>query len=189
MQISISGQHVDKGEALPIYVKERFTQVIKKYFDDILNANIHFSKEHNQYRCDIIVNDNSGKQLIVKHQQTSDEVYASFDGAIANLEKQLRKYKSKLKDRHNKVKISAVPIEATKYVMTPSSHDESGEIEPSSMIIAEKPTEVEILSVSEAVMVMDLKNLPALMFQNSKNGRINIVYYRKDGNISWVDSK
>ncbi|RYE05665.1 MAG: ribosome-associated translation inhibitor RaiA [Rickettsiaceae bacterium] len=188
MQISVSGQHIDIGQALPTYVEERFTQVIKKYFDDILSASIHFAKEHNQYKCDIIVNDNSGKQLIVKHQQTSDEIYASFDGALVNLEKQLRKYRSKLKNRHDNTKAST--IEATKYIIDSTYHQSDLKIaEQSASIITEKPTVIEILSIDEAIMAMDLNNLPALMFQNSANGRINVVYHRKDGNISWVDSK
>jgi ribosomal subunit interface protein len=188
MQISVSGQHINLSNALQTHVKERVIQVVRKYFDDIINANIHFTKDAAQYICDLVLNDDTGKQIIVKNQQASNEIYSSFDGAILNLEKQLRKHKSRLKDRHNRIKVSTVPIEAVKYVINSSSDQEEAE-DDNPIIIAENPTKIETLTVSEAVMMMDLKNLPALMFQNSKNGRINIVYYRKDGNISWIDSK
>ena len=186
MQITVSGQHFTTGNTLQIYVSERLIHLIRKYFDDILSANVHFTKNGNQYVCDIIINDNTGKQIIVKNQQASDEVYSSFDGAVLNVEKQLRKYKSRLKDKHSKVKASSITGEGMKYIIRPN-HEEVEEDNP--LIIAEKPIEIETLTVSEAVMQMDLNNLPSLMFQNVKNGRINVVYYRKDGNISWVDSK
>ena len=108
---------------------------------------------------------------------------------MVSLEKQLRKYKSRLKDRHERVKLSTVPASsAVKYVLN-SNFNEEEEEGDNPLIIAEKPVDIETLSVSEAVMVMDLKNLPALMFYNTKSGRVNTVYYRKDGHISWIDSK
>lgn len=187
MQISVSGQHVDIGNSLQVHVKEKLIQIVQKYFGDIMNANIHFTKEPASIICVIELTDPTGKHIITKNQQTSNEIYASFDSAILNLEKQLRKYKSRLKSRHDRVKLSTLHASAVKYVLDSNFSEEEEESNP--LIIAEKSVEIETLSVSEAVMVMDLKNLPALMFYNSKSGRVNTVYYRKDGNISWIDSK
>jgi ribosomal subunit interface protein len=189
MQISVSGQHFTTGDALQNYVSEKLIHLIQKYFDDALSANVHFTKDGTHYLCDIIINDNTGKQIIVKNQQSSNEVYQSFDSTILKVEKQLTKYKSRLKDRHNRVKPSSISAEGTKYVINASYEEENASAEDNPVIIAEKPTEIKTLTVGDAVMEMDLNNLPSLMFQNVKNGRINIVYYRKDGNISWVDSK
>lgn len=189
MQISISGQHVNIGNSLQIYAKEKLIHIIQKYFGDIINANVHFTKDAAQIFCNIELTDSTGKHIITKNQQSSQEIYHSFDSAVLNLEKQLRKYKSRLKDRHDKVKISELPSSAMKYVLNSNFNEHEEQDIDNPVIIAEKPAEIETLNVSEAVMVMDLKNLPALMFYNSKSGRINTVYYRKDGNISWIDSK
>lgn len=191
MQISISGQHVFVSSALREYAERRLKEVITKYFEHAISASIHFGKQGFQLSSDIEVHDGAGRHIIIRSHSLSDELYSSFDLALARLEKQLRKYKSKLKDRHHRVKASE--IIATKYVILPYQNtSEEKDVSPTNdnpVIIAEKPLEVLLLSISEAVMKMDLENFPALMFQNVKTGRINVVYYRKDGNISWVDSK
>ncbi|WP_375326652.1 ribosome hibernation-promoting factor, HPF/YfiA family [Candidatus Tisiphia endosymbiont of Nemotelus uliginosus] len=190
MQISISGQHISVGNSLQDYVKNRTSQITGKYFINAISANIHFSKDGFQFICDIIVNDGTSRHMLLKSNATSDEIYSSFDIAISKLEKQLRKYKSKLKDRHEKIKISELAPKAVKYVITPhSQYEEEVSIADNPVIIAEKSIEILNLSVSEAVMKMDLENLPALMFQNINTNRINVIYYRRDGNISWIDSK
>lgn len=191
MQISVSGQHISIKSSVQDYVKNRTLQVIEKYFSNIISANIHFSKHGFQFVCDIVVNDGTGRHIILKGNATSDDIYSSFDVAISRLEKQLRKYKSKLKDRHEKIKLSEAAYQATKYTITPYQHEDEHEsvINDNPVIIAEKSVEILTLSVSEAVMKMDLENLPALMFYNIQNNRINVVYYRKDNNISWIDSK
>ena len=67
---------------------------------------------------------------------------------------------------------------------------ESDVLENNSLkVIDEKSTDIEELSVEEAIMKMDLQNLPALVFINNKNKRLNVVYHRKDGNISWIDPR
>ncbi|MEY4464167.1 MAG: hypothetical protein RLZZ81_1138 [Pseudomonadota bacterium] len=190
MSISVSGQHIAIGNNLQEYSKERATQVVKKYFTDIINIDIHFSKEGINFKCDIIVKYGSGKHSIIKSNDSCNDIYVAFDKAMSKLEKQLRKYKSKFKNHHaGKVKISEIAYEGTKYVISSQTDDENSNSEDSDnpIIIAEKPVEILKLSVKEAVMKMDLENLPALVFKNVNNDRINIVYYLKDGNISWVD--
>lgn len=193
MQIEVSGQHISIGESLKSYVEGRVNDVVRKYFENAPSAKIHFSKQNHDMLCHIMVNDGTGRHMVIKSDAKSEEIYHSFDLAIIKIEKQLRKYKSKLKSHHKQTKISEVNIDAIKYTISPNSFtDEAGsdEIEEGNpAIVAEKPTQIHPLSVSEAVMKMDLQNLPALMFENKKTGRINVVYYRKDGNISWVDSK
>lgn len=191
MHVSISGQNITVGNALQDYVKDRICMVVQKYFEHATSATVHFAKHGYQFTCDIIVNDGTGRHLIIKSNAISDEVYAAFDSALVKAEKQLRKYKTKLKSHHDRIKISKVVAEATEYVISPHREEEAADSDndDNPVIIADKPVEITPLSVGDAVMKMDLENLPALMFQNVKTGRINIVYYRRDGNISWVDSK
>lgn len=193
MHISITGQHISIGESLNDHVKNHILQVTEKYFNKaISSAHIHFVKQSSsQYKCDITVHDGTGRHIVLKADYVSNEVDASFNHAVARLETQLRKYKSKLKDRHARIKVSEILPQAVKYVITPNQYEEDDDnlTGDNPTIIAEKPTEILKLSVRDAVMKMDLEDLPALMFQNIKTDRINIVYYRKDGNISWIDSK
>ena len=191
MQVVASGQHISIGAALQDYVKSRTNEVVKKYFGEVPSAHIHFSKQGREFGCDIVVNDGTGRNMVMKSNSSADEIYSAFDIALSKLEKQLRKYKSKLNDHQKRMKISEISPKAVKYIISPSTAEEH-DIEEfdvdNPVIVAEKPTKVLPLSVGEAVMKMDLENLPALMFENAKTGRINVVYYRKDGNISWVDS-
>ena len=191
MQIAASGQHISIGTALQVYVKDRTSEVVRKYFGDVPSAHVHFSKQGREFECDIVVNSGTGKHMVIKSNSSADEIYSAFDIALSKLEKQLRKYKSKLNDHHKRMKVSEIAPEAVKYTISPSLEEyETEEFDiDNPVIVAEKSTKVLPLSVGEAVMKMDLENLPALMFENAKTGRINIVYYRKDGNISWVDSK
>lgn len=193
MQIEISGQKISMGKSLQDYVNSRTNEVVRKYFENAPSTHVHFSKQSSNFICDIIVNDGTGRHMVIKSTASSDESYNAFDSAIIKIEKQMRKYKSKLRNYHKKKKLSEITPEAIKYTIKPDSIDHEQnkvEIEPDNpAIVAEKPIQVLTLSVSDAVMKMDLRNLPALMFENAKTGRINVVYYRKDGNISWVDSQ
>lgn len=192
MQVSVSGQHLSIGLSLQEYVKERMGGSIKKYFDHAPSATVHFNKQNHDFSCDIVVNDGTGRHIIIKSNASSDDVYFAFDAALSKIEKQLRKYKSKLKDHSSKMKVSEVIPTTTKYVISPTKIDDEVEDQEidldNPVIVAEKATKILKLSVGQAVMKMDLEDLPALMFRNVKTDRINVVYYRKDGNISWVDS-
>lgn len=187
MHVQLSGQHLDIGEALQNYATDRLTEKVSTYFENAISANVHFVKQSYLYICDIIVNEGTGRNLVIKSNAESDEPYASFEKALSKLEKQLRRYKNKIKD-HQKKKISQQFDEATNYVIDSSAED-SFEQGDNPVTIAESPVKIGNYTVSEAVMKMDLEDLPALMFKNSLTGRMNVVYYRKDGNIAWVDSK
>lgn len=193
MQILVSGQHISIGISLQEYVKQRIDAVVHKYFEDVPSSHINFSKQGHEFYCDIIVNDGTGRNITIKSKQHSDDVYSSFDITLSKIEIQLRKYKSKLKDRSHKVKLSELTPEAIKYTISPTrAGDDANIIEvdvDNPVIIAEKLLSISTLSVGEAVMKMDLENLPALLFKNSKTDKVSVVYYRKDGNISWVESK
>lgn len=145
------------------------------------------SKEaHHQFRVDIHGNTGTHSGITLKSQGGASEIYAAFDDAATKAEKQLRRYKRRLKSHHAGEK-EARAFSARKYVLQTESHDAELEEKGAPAVIAEKSTNIERLSVSDAVMKMDLADLPALMFFNAGNGRLNVVYRRVDGNISWVD--
>ena len=189
MQFQISGRHVELGDAFQSHVEQRLTDGLSKYLDRIINVEVVVSKAaHSQFRVDIHANSGTHAGLVLKSQGAAGEVYAAFDDAATKVEKQLRRYKRRLKDHHRDEKIThAIKTGATKYVLQAEAHDAELDEKATPVVVAEKSTNIEKLSVSEAVMRMDLADLPALMFYNSGSGRLNVVYRRVDGNISWVD--
>ncbi len=191
MKISVSAQRFSMDPGLQDHVRSKLSEIISKYFESAVSTDVHFNKENGDYSCHIIVNEGSGRHLIIKSEYRAEDQYISFDVALTKLEKQLRKYKSRFKDRHNVVKVSEINEKAVKYVIEPLTDEEEEEFEDKCepKIIAEKPVEIRILSLKEAVTIMDLENLPALMFKNDVTGKINVVYYKRDGNIAWIDSK
>lgn len=183
MKISMTGKHMDLGEALQTHIQGRLESGISKYLDRINKVDAVISKEGHMFRAHIHANAGTHGHVTVKGSGESVDVYAAFDAAADKIEKQLRRYKRRLTSHHNADTSYAV---AKDYVLAPETEEEVAE-EAAPAVIAENPMNIETLSVSQAVMKMDLADLPALMFFNSSNKRINVVFRRPDGNISWVD--
>ena len=192
MQIQVSGKKLDIGEALTTHVKERLIKGVSKYFEHAINADVVFSKEAHLMRADIHVNEGTGAGIMIKSRAENTDIYVAFDGAAERIEKQLRRYKRKIRSRATK-KVTDLSekelkqLGGKKFVMTPLPEEELGE-EDAPLIIAEKPQSIDRLTASEAVMRMDLADLPTLVFVNKQTGNLDVVYHRKDGNISWVSS-
>lgn len=191
MQIKVSGKQVDVGEALRTHVENRLSAGIPKYLDRVTQCDVVISREAHMFRADIVLNTGTHSHFVVKGRAEAVDAHAAFDAAADKIEKQLRRYKRRLTDHHKSERAEGVSLEeaesrATKYVLA-SRDEEEENAEETPLIIAEKATSLDRLTVSEAVMRMDLADLPALMFYNKANGRLNTVYRRADGNISWVD--
>lgn len=190
MNITISGKHLELGNAFKTHVENRLQEGISKYSDRVNAVEVVVAKDSHRHRVDIHGNTGTHAGIVVKSSAESEDVYAAFDQAADKIEKQLRRYKRRLTNHHAREglqgKNSAAFFSARKYVLAPEAAEELDE-KGQPLVIAEKPTSIDTLSVSEAVMQMDLQHLPALMFFNSKHGGLNVVYRREDGNISWVD--
>jgi ribosomal subunit interface protein len=158
-----------------------------KYFGDAIEANVMLSREAHLYRAQIGAH--IGRGIDMHSQADADTPYVAFDLAAAHLGKRLRRYKRRLRDHHR----SETPIETgAQYILA----GEDGDTEPSAeanngspVIVAEMATKIPTLSVSEAVMRLDLQNGIAMMFRNSAHGELNMVYRRNDGTIGWVDPR
>jgi ribosomal subunit interface protein len=187
MQLSISAQHIKLGDGLNDHIKDKISEITAKYLEDNISTHVYFTKQRTSYNCRLIVTIGHQKQVI-KSEGSAHDIHAAFDWAIAKLQLQLRKYKSKLKNHNkDKVKPSTITGLGEKYVIAPDGAEQDMKDNP--VIVAEKSATIAALSVSEAVMKMDLEHLPAVIFFHGKTGRVNVVYYRGDGNISWVDSQ
>jgi ribosomal subunit interface protein len=193
MTLRISGKSISIGEALRDRVSERTDEVLRKYFDGNYSGHITLSKDGSGFRTDCSLHLDSGMTLEAESNAT--DAYASADAALLMIEKRLRRYKSRLKDRSARkahaaaaalAEIGAPPLDAPSYVIeAPAEDDEVTGYNP--VIIAEATTSLKRLSVSEAVMELDLTGAACLVFQHGSSGRLNIIYRRSDGHIGWVD--
>lgn len=185
MRYQISGKQIDIGDALQTHVKEELGGIIQKYAERPTEAVIVFSRSAHEYVCESTVHLSTGMTATAKAH--AHEIYAAFDACGEKMEKQLRRYKRRLKDHH---RVREVPIElsaAPSYIL--AAGDEAGD-EPEALqplIVAEMETKIPSLSAGEAVMQMELAGAPVLVFHNEKHGGINVVYRRDDGNIGWID--
>lgn len=186
MRYEITGKQMDVGEALSTYVTDAMQAVVDKYAERPTDANVVFSKRGHEFRCEATVHLSTG--LTTQAHATANEVYGAFDQCCEKMEKQLRRYKRRLKDHH---RVRSQPVEAegaAYYVM--ASEQGGSDAEPDSlepMIIAEMETRIPSISVGEAVMQMELQGAPILVFRNENSSGVNVVYRRDDGNIGWID--
>jgi ribosomal subunit interface protein len=169
-------------------VKTELGEVVGKYAGRPTDANIVFSKSGHEFVCETEIHLSTGLTAQAKGHAT--EIYAAFDSASEKMEKQLRRYKRRLKDHHKERSQPVELSDAGSYILATNS--ESDEHEPegvSSMIVAEMETKIPELSVGEAVMQMEIADAPVLVFRNEGHSGINVVYRRDDGNIGWIDPR
>lgn len=186
MRYQISGKQIDIGDALQTHVKEELGAVVEKYAQRPTDAQIVFSRNAHEYVCEATVHLSTGLTAQAKAHAT--EIYAAFDSCREKMDKQLRRYKRRLKDHHRE---RTQPVEltgASSYIL--ASVEDAEDAEPDTlqpMIIAEMETKVPSLSVGEAVMQMELAGSDLLVFRNEKTGGVNVVHRREDGNVGWID--
>jgi ribosomal subunit interface protein len=186
MPFRVSGKNLDIGEALRERVNVRIVEALSKYFDGGYSGHVTVEKEGFGFRTECAIHLDSGMTLHT--EANAADAYASADGAAQRIEKRLRRYKRRLKDHHGARQNGANGVEAPSYVIEApggDSEDEVTELNP--VIIAESTTLLKQLSVSEAVMELDLTGAPVVVFRHATDGRVNLVYRRPDGNVGWVD--
>jgi ribosomal subunit interface protein len=187
MQVSVKGKQIDVGESLRGHVETELGAMVEKYAGRAIGGHAVFSREAHLIRCEITVH--FGRDLAVQAEGGATEAYAAFDQALDRAGKRLRRYKGRLRDHYQgrDRETEAEPLAATTYVLAPEASEDETPAGDAPVIVAETATEIPSLSVSEAVMRMDLAGVPAFVFRNSKNGGVNVVYRRTDGHIGWVD--
>lgn len=197
MDIRVSGHQVETGEALKEHVATRMEAMAEKYFSRTISAQVTFRKApHGSFHCDIVCHVMTG--LILKGSGEAQEAHPGFDQAADRIEKQLRRYMRRLKDRH----VQAAAAEATRvngysvddidgagYTIFAATIDEEEEAVDAPLIVAETRVDIPEASVSDAVMMLDLRNTNALLFVNAGTAAYNMVYRRQDGTIGWVEPR
>ena len=187
MHIKVTGKNLDIGTALRSHVEDKLTQLQQKYFEGTVHAHVTVEKQRSVFHTDCTLHLATGLKL--QAHGSAAEAHPSFDAAAGHLEKQLKRYKQRLKDHHKTRREPVRQMEAASYVISPAPEveDESSGLNPA--VIAETETNVPELSVGEAVMQLDISSVSFVLFRNGGHGGLNVVYRRPDGNIGWVDPK
>jgi len=192
MQVQVSGKHVDVGEALRTRISDDLLTSIGKYFERGGDAEVVLSRDGHGFRIDCVVTLASGQQL--QSHGLGGDAHGAFGQALAKIETRIRRYKRRLKRHASAAEAKAAEV-ASSYVLRAPGEDEdlddweeggSGR-PPSAMVIAESQSALKAMTVSMAVMELDLTDQPAIVFRNAAHGGLSVVYRRSDGNIGWID--
>jgi len=187
MDIRVAGHQVNTGEALRTHVSDRMSSMADRYFSRAVAANVTFGRgPHDDFVCDIVAPVAQG--MVLKSSNRASDAHVAFEGAADKIERQLKRYTSRLRERRGGDSDGEGRVEdnaAYTVFAAPASADEP--LPPAPAIVAETRVDIPEASVSDAVMMLDLRNTNALMFRNMKSGDYNMVYRRDDGTIGWVE--
>jgi ribosomal subunit interface protein len=189
MDIRVSGHQVATGTSLQEHAGDRLTAIVEKYFNRALSSHVTFGKAPaGAFSCDIVTHVMHG--LILKAHGVAQDAHQALDQAAEKIDKQLRRYKRRLQDRHEQADFAAREEEAA-YTIFAAPDAEADEIDDSEapMVIAETTADIPETSVADAVMMLDLRDTNAMLFKNAGTGRHNMVYRRGDGSIGWVEPR
>lgn len=195
MEMTVQGKQIDVGDALRAHVKGKMSDIDQKYFNHATDATVTFSREGHGGLFKVNISMHVGKSIMVVTEAVENDPYVAFDAASEKAAKRLRRYKRKLRDHHERVektpetelvKASYYTIATTQGAQEQDNQEDMPESDDP-IIVAEIKTNIDKMSVSEAVMHMELGELNAMLFRNAKSNKLNMVYLRKDGNIGWIE--
>jgi len=186
MQLTVQGKQMDLGDALRTHVSDKLEDINSKYFNRAIDATVTFSPEGHAF-TKTHISIRIGKDIMVISDATEPDPYIAFDRAADKVAKQLRRYKRKLRDHHQKLDEAPEEHFSPALDYTLSSEQDNEEEASDHLVIAEMSTHIQTMSPSDAAMRLELSGLPAMMFKNASHGGLNMVYMRSDGNVGWVD--
>ena len=187
MDIRISGHQVETGAALQEHASDRLEGIVEKHFDRAISSHVTFGKGGaGAFKCDIVTHVTQG--LILKAQGSAHDAHVALDNAATKIEKQLRRYKRRIQDRHQQTDFARAEEEAayTIFALEEAEEELTSDAPP---VIAETSVDIPTCSTADAVMMLDLRDTPVLFFKNAGTERHNMVYRRSDGSIGWVEPR
>ncbi len=185
MSLRISGKHMDIGDAFRVKIEGRIEDAVNKYFDGGYGGAVTVEKNGSRFSADCLVHLDTGISLQASGQAQDPQL--AFDAAAERVEKRLRRYKRRLKE--HPVAAAAEWIDLDYRVVAPvAGEDEEVPIDYAPAVVAESTVALKTMSVADAVIELDTKDGPVVVFRNGGNGHVNVVYRRADGNIGWIDT-
>ena len=186
MQLTVSGKQVDLSDALRDRVSQHLDVIAGKYFDHALEASVTFSRARSFFTCDI--NMHAGRGLTLRGEGEAADAHGAFDDAAEHIAKRLRRYRRRVNDHARDAAQRARPEAGRQYVLRQEDEQAAEPTPAFATVIAESAAEINVLSVGDAVMRMDLADQQILMFRNISTKELNVVYRRTDGHIGWIDA-
>jgi len=186
-KILVSGKQTKIGLSLKKYSIDSLTSTLNKYFQEFISSSILFSKDTFNFKCEISIH--LEKTIFVKSHSLSNDAYGAFNLANEKIKKRIRRYHRKLTDHRAKLAKKLIETNASEYIIQNPEKVKLNSSEKEPVIIAESEEIIKSLTVSEAIMLMDLNDQNAIFFKNTKNKRLNLLFKRSDGNIGWLDPK
>ncbi len=184
MQITVSGKQVELSDALRTRVGTSLDLMASKYFEHAIEAKVTFSRLRSNFTCDI--NLHAGRGIQLRGEGEASEANNAFDLAAEHVAKRLRRYRRRVNEHHRDLANRERPAAARQFILQ-SEEEHAEEVQTHPAVIAETITEINVLTVAEAAMRMDLAAQPVLMFRNSASGQFNVIFRRPDGNLGWID--
>lgn len=189
MDVRVSGHQVDVGEALRGHAEARIQATTDKYEARAISSTVTFGKGPHDHRFDCEIVLYLPGSVVLKGGSRAIEAQPAFEDALSKIEKQMRRYMRRLRDRTGQPNAAEIALDNAGYTVfsLPESEQEEEEAPDNPPVVAETRVDVPDTSVSDAVMMLDLRNTNALLFKNSATGTFNMVYRRGDGTIGWVE--
>jgi putative sigma-54 modulation protein len=184
MQLNITFRHLDPIDSLKNYAREKVERV-NKYLDKATEAHVTLSVERHLHHADISIHSGS---FLLRGREKSEDMYASIDLAMDKIEKQLKRYKEKLKHHHGRDRQHHNQKYVKHHVLEGMGSVTEITAEQSQKVVKTNEFLTRPMSTDEAIMQMDLMNNDFYVFTNSTSMEMNVVYHRKDGTIGLIEA-
>jgi len=183
MQVSITGRHVELTDPLKNYVQEKL-QHLKHSFDHVLDVHVVLSVEKFRQRCEVTIQAN-GVNIHASHE--TEDMYASIDGVVDKLNRQLKRYRQKLRKHHaNQQQRGNGAIRVSKRTLAFAEAEElPADAQPAT--ISHATVSAKPMSLDEAIMQLELSGEDELVFTNQETENISVLYRKADGTFSCIE--
>ena len=189
VDVRVSGRHMEIGDAFRERIEDRLAEIVGKHYDmdRTWSATVTVEKSSKRFTAECNLRLDHANTLHAEGQAHDPQV--AFDEVAEKIEKRLRRHKRRLKEHRGRGGPGPEAIEMAYRVLTaPSEDDEEVSSDFAPTVVAESVKSVMTMSVSSAVLALDMGDAPVLVFRNAKDDHLNIVFRRADGHVGWLDT-
>lgn len=184
MQVSMTGRHVELTDPLKQYVREKL-QHLKHSFDQVVDVHVVLSVEKFRQRCEISIQAN---RLNIHGSHETEDMYASIDGVVDKLNRQLKRYRAKMRKHQASPENDSPAIQVSHHIIATSSEEGELAADQAPEVLEMTRMAAKPMSVDEAVMQLELSDAqPVFIFTNQDTNSMNVLYRRGDGRLSWIE--
>lgn len=171
MNVTVNGRHMEVTDALKSYAVEKVAKV-GRYLPESSEAQITLDVEKFRHKAEVLIKANG---ILIQASEETEEMYKSIDKVMDKLDRQVKKYKERLKGHKGAGPEKGVPAERVE------------EVERIPEIIRTKRFDMKPMTPEEAVMQMELLDKDFFVFSNVNTGAVSVIYKRRDGNVGLIE--